>query len=281
MTAKFFEDFAVGQRFRSSPRAVTEQDLKAFTGISGERPGALTCSGGAGETGSRGPVLQDPFGIAVFYGLLHDLHSGESVVGLLDTNWRYLVPIQVGDVLRSEMTVTRCRRTAEGDRGVVNRHVILVNQRDERVQEGTAAVLVRARNSDPDSDSVCRAFGTTGWAKAFAELLEQDERFTSAISSWDGTIGLRCGDDEVHLRLYRGRVIEVTRRAPHGATFTLDADELVWTELITGARNDFMQRVMRGQFKVTGSGYEYLRLTKVLHVVVDNARKLAAEGPDR
>ena len=55
----------------------------------------------------------------------------------------------------------------------------------------------------------------------------------------------------------------------------------MWTELITGARNDFMQRVMRGQFKVTGSGYEYLRLTKVLHVVVDNARKLAAEGPDR
>src|SRR5690606_40485018 len=114
-----------------------------------------------------------------------------------------------------------------------------------------------------------------------AELLEQDERFTSAISSWDGTIGLRCGDDEVHLRLYRGRVIEVTRRAPHGATFTLDADELVWTELITGARNDFMQRVMRGQVKVTGSGYAYLRLTKVLHVVVDHARKLAAEGPDR
>ncbi|MCC5697342.1 hypothetical protein LH612_29755 [Klebsiella pneumoniae] len=76
-------------------------------------------------------------------------------------------------------------------------------------------------------------------------------------------------------------MIEVTRRAAHGATFTLDADELVWTELITGACNDFMQRVMRGQFKVTGSGYEYLRLTKVLHVVVDNARKLAAEGPDR
>ncbi|MGH3518973.1 MAG: hypothetical protein ACRDQ7_16435, partial [Haloechinothrix sp.] len=85
------------------------------------------------------------------------------------------------------------------------------------------------------------------------------------------------GAQEVHLRVYRGRVIEVTRRAPLGATFTLGASELVWTELITGPRNDFMQRAMRGQFEVQGSGYEYLRLTKVLSVICDNARALAQQ----
>lgn len=282
MTARFFEDFVVGQRFESGSCGVTEQDLKGFTEISGDRHPLHTDPEYAARTRFGGPILQGPFGVAVVFGLLHDMQGDdESVVALLDTNWRYLAPIRVGDTVRFEMTITRCRRTSTGDQGVVNRHVALLNQRDERVQEGTTAVLVRARDTDAASDPVSRAFGTTGWAKALAERLGQDERFTSATSSWDGTLGLRCGDEEVHLRLYRGRVIEVTRRAPHGATFTVGAGELVWTELLTGPRNDFMQRVMRGQFDVSGSGYEYLRLTKVLHVLIDNARELAAEGVTR
>ncbi len=282
MTARYFEDYAVGQRFESGPRPVTEQDLTTFTEVSGDRNPLHTVPDHAARAGFSGPILQGPFGVAVVFGLLHELQGDdEAVVALVDTNWRYLAPVQVGDTLRFEMTITRCRRTSNGDRGVVNRRVVLLNQHDEHVQEGTTSVLVRARETDPTSDDVSREFATTGWAKALAERLGQDERFTSATSSWDGTVGLRCGDEEVHLRLYRGRVIEVTRRAPHGATFTLAAPELVWTELITGPHNDFTRRVMRGQFDVSGSGYEYLRLTKVLHVLIDNARELATEGADR
>jgi acyl dehydratase/putative sterol carrier protein len=277
MTSLFFEDFVVGRRFESGPRTVSEQDLKGFTEISGDRHPLHTDARYAAGTRFGSPILQGPFGVAVFFGLFHELHLvDESVVALLDTNWRYLAPIQVGDTLRFEMTITGCRRTSKGTEGVVNRHVVLLNQRDERVQEGTTAVLVRARGTGPDP--VSHAFGTPAWAAALAQRLAGDERFTCATSSWDGTVGLRCGEAEVHLRIYRGKVIEVTRRAPHGATFTLGASELVWSELITGPRNDFMQRAMRGQFQVTGSGYEYLRLTKVLHVIVDNARALAAEG---
>lgn len=275
MSTRHFEDFFVGQRFESRSREITEQDLKTFTEVSGDRHPLHT------DPGHGGPILQGPFGLAAFFGLLHQVQGDDAaVVALLDTNWRYLAPIRVGDQLRFAMTITRCRRTSAGDTGVVNRHVLLLDQRDERVQEGTTAVLVRARE-DPAADGCSRAFGTTAWAEALAERLGSDQRFTSATSSWDGTVGLRCGSEEVHLRLYRGRVIEVTRRAPHGATFTLGADELVWTELITGPRNDFMQRVMRGRFDVSGSGYEYLRLTKVLHVLVENARELAAEGGAR
>jgi putative sterol carrier protein len=134
-------------------------------------------------------------------------------------------------------------------------------------------VLVRTRGAGEDRAGW--AFGTPRWAEALASRLADDARFGSAVATWDGTIGLRCGGAEVHLRIYRGRVIEVTRRAPHGATFTLGADEVTWTRLITGPRNDFLRRAMRGEFDVRGSGYEYLRLTKVLDVLVDNARALA------
>ncbi|RRO16973.1 hypothetical protein EIL87_11880 [Saccharopolyspora rhizosphaerae] len=273
MTARHFEDFRVGQHHKSGPREVTERDLAAFTEVAGSRDVLRTDS-------RPDQALPGPFGLAAFTGILHELAEDEAVVALLDTHWHYLAPIRVGDTVRFEMTTTRCRRTAEGDRGVVNRHVALLNQRDELVQEGTAAVLVRARDTDGTSDSASHAFGTVGWATALAERLGDDERFTSATSSWDGTIGLRCGEDEVHLRLYRGQVIDVARRSPLGATFSLGAGELVWTELITGPSNDLVHRAMRGQFEVSGNGYEYLRLTKVLHLIVDNARALAA-GAER
>ncbi|MGC9666158.1 MaoC/PaaZ C-terminal domain-containing protein [Planosporangium sp. 12N6] len=280
MTSRYFEDFTVGERFESGTRVVTDTDLKAFTEISGDRHRLHTDPEYAATTRFGSPIVHGPFGVAVFFGLFHDLHLvDDTVVALLDTDWRYLAPVTVGDTLRFRMTITRCRRTSSGSEGVVNRHVVLLNQRDEPVQEGSTAMLVRARDTGPDP--VWSAFGTAPWADALVERLAADVRFTSATSSWDGTVGLRCGDAEIHLRVYRGAVIEVTRRAPHGATFTLAASELTWTELVTGPVNDFMRRAMRGQFQVTGSGYEYLRLTKVLHVIVDNARALAAEGAAR
>ncbi|RCW45759.1 acyl dehydratase [Halopolyspora algeriensis] len=276
---RYFEDFAVGQRFTSATREVTQRDPEAFTEISGDAHPLHTDPSYAATTRFARPVLQGPFGIAVVAGLFHDLAVVDStVIAMLDTHWRYLQPIHVGDTLHFEMTITRCRRSSSGDRGVVNRHVALIDQHGQRVQEGTTAVLVQARETrDPSEDPVGCAFGTAAWGEALARRLEADREFGSATASWDGTFGLRCGEDEVHLRVYRGRVLEATRRAPLGATFTVEADELTWTELLTGPRNDFTHRAMRGQFRTRGSGYDYLRFTKALTVLVDNARSLATE----
>lgn len=273
----YFEDFAVGQRFDSAERKVTEDDLRAFAAVSGDTRTLRTDPHSASTTRDGRPVLPGPFGLAAFSGLCHELGlADESSVALLDTHWCYLAPVHVGDTLRFEMTITRCRRSHTGGQGTVNRHVVLLNQHGEHLQQGTTAVLVRARASG--TDPVGRAFGTVPWGEALAQRLAADTRFTGATASWDGTLGLRCGDDEVHLRIYKGRVLDATPRAPHGATFTVEADELTWTELLTGPRNDFTRRAMAGQFAARGSGYEYLRLTKALTVLVDLARDLATEG---
>jgi acyl dehydratase len=273
----YFEDFRVGQRFTSGSRLVTEADLVSFTELSGDTHPLHTDRAHAAGSRFAGPVLQGPFGLAVSFGLFNDLGLATgSIVGLLDTNWRYLRPIYVGDTLRLDMTITGCRRTSGGDEGVVSRDMVLINQHDETVQRGSTAVLVRAR--ERGGDPVHLAFATIPWGQALARRLEAHERFRSATGSWDGTVGLRCGAREVQFRIYRSRIIEVTRRTPLGATFTVGACDLTWTELLTGDRNDFLQRAMRGQFEVTGNGYEYLRLTKVLSLIVDQARGLAEEG---
>ncbi|TQM09448.1 MaoC/PaaZ C-terminal domain-containing protein [Pseudonocardia kunmingensis] len=274
MTDRYFEDFAVGQRFTSGTRTVTAADLADFTRLSGDDHPIHT------EPGYRGggaPVLQGPFGPAVAMGLLQGLGlAGDAVLGLLDTHWHYRRPVHVGDVLRLEMTVVRCRRTRRGDRGVVTRHMRLVDDDGAVVQEGTTAVLLAARGVGPDP--VARDFGTVAWGEALTGRL--GPAFAEALPGWDGTIGLRAGDHEVHLRIYRGTVIEVSGRSALGATFTLEADELTWTELVESERNDFVRRAMAGAFAVRGNGYEYLRLTRPLSLLVDAARALARAGEE-
>lgn len=273
----WFEDFTVGQRFTSGPRAVTPADLTDFTRLSGDDH-PLHTEAGHPALGGGAPILQGPFGIAVAMGLLQELGlSREPVVGLLDTHWQYRRPVRVGDVLRLELTVVRTRRSRRGDRGVVTRHMALTGGGGVIVQEGTTAALLLARGTGPDP--VHRDFGTLPWGQALAERLAGDPRFAQALANWDGTIGLRCATDEVHFRVYRGTVIEVSRRAPRGATFTMEADELTWVRLVDAPTNDFTRRSMQGEFAVRGDGYEYLRLTKPLSVVVDAVRALAADGP--
>jgi acyl dehydratase len=269
----WFEDFVVGQRFYSAARPVTAADLADFTRVSGDdhplhtTPGHPMLEGGS-------PILQGPFGVAVAMGLLQGMGlSREPVVGLLDTHWSYRHPVRVGDVLQLELTVVRCRRTRRGDRGVVTRAMVLRDAEGRVVQEGTTAVLLLARGAGPDP--VERAFGTRAWGEALAARLAEDDGFAEALASWDGTIGLRAGSAEVHLRIYRGAVLEVSTRAALGATFTLEADESTWLALVTAPVNDFTQRSMRGEFATRGNAYEYLRLTRPLNLLVDAARALA------
>lgn len=261
MADRWFEDFAVGERWTSPPRPVTAEDLADFTRVSGDD-----------HPLHAGPdaVLQGPFGVAVAMGLMQrlDIH-GDAVLGLLDTHWAYRRPVRVGDVLTLEVAIVRARRTSAGDRGVVTRAMRLVDGAGETVQEGTTAALIAARGEGPDPHG--RAFGTVGWAEALADKAD----LAGDLDGWDGTIGLRSGDDEAHLRVYRGRVIEVSRRAPRGATFTLGADPATWLELVEAPDNPFMRLAMAGRFTVTGDGYEYLRLTAALHRLADAAREIA------
>jgi acyl dehydratase len=262
---RYFEDFAVGQRFTSAYRTVTAEDLADFTRLSGDDHPLH-----AGPDG----ILQGPFGVAIAMGLLQGLGlHGSAVLGLVDTHWSYRRPMRVGDEVRLELAIVRCRRTRRGDRGIVTRHMALVDRDGVVVQDGTTSAMVAARGPGPDP--VGLAFGTVPWGEALVARL--GPRFAESLASWDGAVGLRAGDHEVQLRIYRGKVIEVSGRAATGATFSLEADEPTWLELVTAPGNEFTRFAMTGRFTTRGNGYEYLRLTAALHQIVDAARALAGE----
>src|SRR5690606_32501737 len=153
------------------------------------------------------------------------------------------------------------------------------DQRGVLVQEGETAALVTARDATgDDAQRVGRAFPGAAWARALGERLAASPAFTTQTSTWDGTIGLRFGEDVVQFRIYRGRVLDCGTRTPDGPTFVLGAPDITWVRLLTGPVNDFTKRTMRGEFTVSGSAYEYLRLTSAHVALVDETRALAKEA---
>ena len=275
-TPSFFEDFCPGNRFTGGPRHVTMADLEHMMAASGDRHRLHTDAAYAQQAGFAAPLLHGPFGIAAFLGWFHDTGIGaDTVISMLDSNWRYLGPVVVGDALSFEMTITRCRRSGKGDRGVVGRHVRIRNGAGVLVQEGGTAMLVRTRGTEPNP---AREFFTPAWAGAIAARLAQDGAFRAATATWDGAFALVCETDESQFRIYKGDVLEAGSRVPNGPAFTLAADALAWTELFTAGSDDFMRRAMQGELSVRGSAYEYLRLMKAVHLVVAAARELFHDG---
>lgn len=170
-------------------------------------------------------------------------------------------------------TVVRLNAQREGSSGWVTWHHELRTASGELVATATSIDLLRAE--DLTRRSVQRDVGTLAWGEMLAARLVEDGRFQDAVATWDGAIGLRSGDHTVELRVYRGVVIEVTQRSPHGATFTVGADDRTWADVLTGPETSFGVRLMRGDFAVSGDPYEYLRLTKALEIIVGTARDVA------
>ncbi|MBN9734927.1 MULTISPECIES: hotdog domain-containing protein [unclassified Pseudonocardia] len=272
----WFEDFEVGQVVTGPPRTFGPEVVAAFAELSGDRAALHTEHG---HTADGRPLVHGPLGEAAFFGWHHELGLSEHVEAALGTRWDYLAPIHVGDTVTYEMTVVRARRTSSLRNGVIGRDVVVRNQDGVVVQRGSTSALVTARSAvDDHAARTGRAFATPGWAAALAARLDASAAFTTATATWDGTIGLRFGDDVVQFRVFRGRVIESGRRTPHGPTFVLGASDLTWVRLLTGPVNDYTVRTMRDEFATDGDAYEYLRLTAALVALVDEARALAGAG---
>lgn len=183
--------------------------------------------------------------------------------------WSATRPVTHDDTVHADVLITRVAD------GTVDRYVRLLDDTGTVREYGTETW----RLDDPVVAQVQPAldFCTVAWGELLRARLDQDSAFGSSLSSWDGTIGLRCDDREVHLRIYKGRIVDVTRRTPHGATFTFVAPAHLWAEVVLADRDDFMRRAIAGEFSSTGDGYEYLRLTKPLNIVIAHARALAQE----
>jgi acyl dehydratase len=147
-TTLYFEDLVEGSVFMSPGRTVTEADIVAFAGVSGDfNPIHLDAETAASNRyGQR--VAHGLLGLSIATGLLDRIGVfGTSMVAMLQIDsWRFLAPIFIGETVRLELTILSTRLTASGTTGIVVRQLRLLGRDDKVLQEGTITVMIACRN---------------------------------------------------------------------------------------------------------------------------------------
>jgi acyl dehydratase len=141
----YYEDVELGFRFETPARTVTEADLVAFAGVSGDfNPLHTDAAHAAGSIyGER--IAHGALVLALATGLRQrvGLFDG-TLLGLLEVrSWRFRSPVRIGDTIRVRNEVTELRPTSKPDRGVMVQRVEVVNQDGTVVNDGELVLLLR------------------------------------------------------------------------------------------------------------------------------------------
>ena len=149
---RYYEEFEIGESFRSPGRTITEADVVLYSGLSGDYNQIHT-----DEEYAKSRTI---FGTRIAHGLLGlSLTEGlksrlglfeETSLASLEWNWRFKAPILIGDTVHVKWSISDKRETSKPDRGIITEAVSLINQRGEVTAEGTHLVLMKRRPQAPD-----------------------------------------------------------------------------------------------------------------------------------
>lgn len=141
-----FDQFEDGATFVSPARTVTEADVVAFAGISGDFNPLHTDAVFAAGT---------PFGQRVAHGMLiASIATGMAnwtgvfegtTLALMEQVIQYRGPVRFGDTIHLELTVAEKKPTSKPDRGVVVFQTQVKNQEGTSVIEGRWTLMMRRR----------------------------------------------------------------------------------------------------------------------------------------
>jgi len=145
----YFEDFEVGQSFESGGRTITETDLTFFSMLSGDWNPIHADAEFAKTTRYGQRVVHGTLGIAIATGMLHEMGIfHESAVAMMSLNqWKFVAPILVGDTLHLRLEITELDPGKSERVGRLGRRFVMLNQRDEIVQDGLSDLLIKKRGA--------------------------------------------------------------------------------------------------------------------------------------
>jgi acyl dehydratase len=144
-----FEDLEVGVAWRSGGRTVTEADIAAFAGVSGDfNPIHVDAEYAAGTVfGQR--VAHGALVLAIATGLRQQQGTfrGTLKAWLGMRDWRFTAPVLIGDTVHVVTEVTELRDTKDPLAGLAIQRVEVRNQRDEMVAKGEFVTLMHRRDN--------------------------------------------------------------------------------------------------------------------------------------
>jgi acyl dehydratase len=148
MNERFFEDFAVGQKFHSGTIEITAARIKSFAAEFDPQPFHLD-EAAAKQSLFGGLAASGWHTAAVTMRLLvdSDLKIAGGTIGAGGEELRWPQPVRPGDVLRVEAEVMDVRVSrSRPELGIVKVRLTTLNQDDKPVQISTPVLMVRRRS---------------------------------------------------------------------------------------------------------------------------------------
>lgn len=143
----YFEEFEPGQRVVSAGRTITESDIVAFAGLSGDFnqvhvDAEYSKSALPGQRIAHGLlVLSIASGLVVQTGLM----EGTIIVFREITEWKFIKPVFIGDTIHVEVEIKETRPMSRLSGGLVAIELDVKNQHGDRVMKGTWSALFQSK----------------------------------------------------------------------------------------------------------------------------------------
>jgi acyl dehydratase len=145
----YLEDLEVGRRIDTAGRTITEADIVAFAGLSGDfSPMHVDEEWSRKNHQFGGRVAHGMLVTSVSYPLRATVVDYLDVVGWMEAVRRYRDPVRAGDTVRTTWIIEEVRASnSRPGTGVVKLGIEVRNQHGDVVQDGHDVLLVNARGT--------------------------------------------------------------------------------------------------------------------------------------
>jgi acyl dehydratase len=149
MRGLYWEEWAVDAEFVSPARTVTEADIVAFAGLSGDYNPLHIDEEYCRNTVFGSRIAHGPLVYAIAAGLLFQLHLyDDTLIAFLGfDSLKFTKPVKPGDTIHARIKVLEKRETSRPERGVMKRQLQVLNQRGEVVQDGIQTFLLKRKSA--------------------------------------------------------------------------------------------------------------------------------------
>ena len=138
----FFSEYEIGQKFTTGRRTVTEADVVAFAGLSGDFNPLHTDAIFAAQTPFGQRIAHGMLVVSISTGLSQTLGIFEgTTIGLLEQSFAYKAPTFFGDTIHLEMEVSQVKPTSKPGRGIVTFQARIIKQDGTIVNDGLWKVM--------------------------------------------------------------------------------------------------------------------------------------------
>lgn len=140
----YFDEFEIGQRFKTVSRTITESDIVTFAGLSGDYTQLHTDEEFAKNTPYGHRIAHGLLGMAIASGLTvrSGVIEGTAIAFREVNNWKFSNPIFIGDTIYVDLEVIDKKALPRLGGGSVLIQMTVKNQHDQNTMRGVWTVLV-------------------------------------------------------------------------------------------------------------------------------------------